>query len=73
MGAYPKRLHQHENQNRVCYDTVAEFSSVVRSEDSCEDMTSGEESLSSSLGSDSEGSYFPLHFHRQNRKQHTSY
>lgn len=36
------------------------------SEDSCEDvMSSGEESLSSSLGSDAEGQYFPLHLRRQ--------
>lgn len=32
------------------------------SEDSSEDMSSGEESLCSSLGSDAEGPYFPLHF-----------
>ncbi|XP_053195783.1 cyclin-G2 [Scomber japonicus] len=36
------------------------------SEDSCEDvMSSGEESLSSSLGSDAEGRYFPQHMCRQ--------
>ncbi|KAM7369370.1 hypothetical protein PAMP_013642 [Pampus punctatissimus] len=36
------------------------------SEDSCEDvMSSGEESLSSSLGSDAEGRFFPLHLRRQ--------
>ncbi|XP_068191051.1 cyclin-G2 [Antennarius striatus] len=36
------------------------------SEDSCEDMmSSGEESLSSSLGSDAEGPFFPLHLRRQ--------
>ncbi|KAF0031283.1 cyclin-G2 [Scophthalmus maximus] len=36
------------------------------SEDSCEDaMSSGEESLSSSLGSDAEGNYFPLHFRQK--------
>jgi len=39
------------------------------SEDSCEDMSSGEESLSSSLGSDAEGQYFPLHYRCQKHKQ----
>lgn len=40
--------------------------SPVCSEDSCEDgMSSGEESLSSSLGSDAEGPYFPLRLHKQ--------
>ncbi|XP_029920598.1 cyclin-G2 [Myripristis murdjan] len=34
------------------------------SEDSGEDMSSGEESLSSSLGSDGDGTYFPLHLRR---------
>ncbi|XP_058472755.1 cyclin-G2 [Solea solea] len=39
------------------------------SEDSCEDvMSSGEESLSSSLGSDAEGPYFPLHFQQKQRR-----
>ncbi|XP_034047666.1 cyclin-G2 isoform X1 [Thalassophryne amazonica] len=34
----------------------------IESEDSCEDMlSSGEDSLSSSLGSDAEGPFFPLH------------
>ncbi|KAL0963249.1 hypothetical protein UPYG_G00351680 [Umbra pygmaea] len=40
------------------------------SEDSCEDLSSGEESLSSSLGSDAEGPYFPLHFRCQSNKYH---
>ncbi|XP_042251982.1 cyclin-G2 [Thunnus maccoyii] len=41
------------------------------SEDSCEDvMSSGEESLSSSLGSDAGGRYFPLHLCRQKHRQH---
>ncbi|XP_075885452.1 cyclin-G2 [Nelusetta ayraudi] len=41
------------------------------SEDSSEDpMSSGEESLSSSLGSDAEGPYFPLHIRRQKHRQH---
>ncbi|KAM7393312.1 hypothetical protein PAMA_008118 [Pampus argenteus] len=41
------------------------------SEDSCEDvMSSGEESLSSSLGSDAEGRFFPLHLRCQKRRQH---
>ncbi|XP_063319764.1 cyclin-G2 [Pelmatolapia mariae] len=41
------------------------------SEDSCEDMmSSGEESLSSSLGSDAEGSFFPPHLRRQNQRQY---
>lgn len=43
----------------------------VYSEDSCEDMmSSGEESLSSSLGSDAEGSFFPPHLRRQNQRQY---
>ncbi|XP_013994423.1 cyclin-G2 [Salmo salar] len=45
------------------------------SEDSCEDMSSGEESLSSSLGSDAEGPYFPLYFlcqsNQRNKYHHT--
>ncbi|XP_046870839.1 cyclin-G2 [Hypomesus transpacificus] len=41
------------------------------SEDSCEDMSSGEESLSGSLGSDAEGPYFPLHFRCQKHKHQT--
>ncbi|XP_053267701.1 cyclin-G2 [Pleuronectes platessa] len=41
------------------------------SEDSCEDvMSSGEESLSSSLGSDAEGPYFPLHYRQQRDRGH---
>ncbi|XP_041825594.1 cyclin-G2 [Melanotaenia boesemani] len=41
------------------------------SEDSCEDvMSSGEESLSSSLGSDAEGPFFPLHLRRQKHHQY---
>ncbi|KAM6987160.1 cyclin-G2 [Aplochiton taeniatus] len=42
------------------------------SEDSCEDISSGEESLSSSLGSDAEGHYFPLHFRCQKQKHYAS-
>ncbi|KAA8584622.1 hypothetical protein FQN60_008407 [Etheostoma spectabile] len=43
---------------------------VVPDEDSCEDMmSSGEESLSSSLGSDAEGPFFPLHLRRQKQRQ----
>ncbi|XP_030625841.1 cyclin-G2 [Chanos chanos] len=42
------------------------------SEDSSEDLSSGEESLSSSLGSDAEGPYFPPCFCRQRQKPHTS-
>lgn len=41
------------------------------SEDWCEDMSSGEESLSSSLGSDAEGPYFPMHYRCQSRKPPT--
>ncbi|XP_026154037.1 cyclin-G2 [Mastacembelus armatus] len=41
------------------------------SEDSCEDvMSSGEESLSSSLGSDAEGPFFSLHHRHQTQRQH---
>ncbi|XP_047228431.1 cyclin-G2 [Girardinichthys multiradiatus] len=41
------------------------------SDDSCEDlMSSGEESLSSSLGSDAEGPFFPLHLRRQKHRQY---
>ncbi|KAM9793320.1 cyclin-G2 [Syngnathus typhle] len=40
------------------------------SEDSCEDMmSSGEESLSSSLGSDGEGPFFPAHLHHQHKRR----
>ncbi|XP_055035214.1 cyclin-G2 [Misgurnus anguillicaudatus] len=38
------------------------------SEDSSEDLSSGEESLSSSLGSDAEGPYFPPHFRSQRHR-----
>ncbi|KAM4719853.1 cyclin-G2 [Anableps anableps] len=41
------------------------------SEDSCEDVTSsGDESLSSSLGSDAEGPFFPLRRRRQTHRQY---
>nr|XP_061836726.1 cyclin-G2-like [Nerophis lumbriciformis] len=40
------------------------------SEDSCEDiMSSGEESLSSSLGSDAEGPFFPKHLLRHHKRR----
>ncbi|XP_054468018.1 cyclin-G2 [Anoplopoma fimbria] len=60
-------------QNLHSYRTVPELPTIPEgcwdeseSEDSCEDvMSSGEESLSSSLGSDTEGPYFPLHLRRQ--------
>ena len=39
------------------------------SEDWAEELSSGEESLSSSLGSDAEGPYFPVHFRNFARKQ----
>ncbi|XP_056146552.1 cyclin-G2 [Lampris incognitus] len=42
------------------------------SEDLCEEMSSGEESLSSSLGSDAEGPYFPFHLCGQKHHQHLS-
>ncbi|KAF7217718.1 cyclin-G2 [Nothobranchius furzeri] len=43
------------------------------SEDSCEDlMSSGEESLSSSLGSDAEGPFFPLHLCLQKHRPYFS-
>ncbi|XP_041914544.1 cyclin-G2 [Alosa pseudoharengus] len=41
------------------------------SEDWYEDVSSGEESLSSSLGSDAEGPYFPMHYRCQSRKTPT--
>lgn len=44
---------------------------VFCSEDWCDDMSSGEESLSSSLGSDAEGPYFPMHYRCQSRKNPT--
>ncbi|XP_029940237.1 cyclin-G2 isoform X2 [Salarias fasciatus] len=41
------------------------------SEDSCVDMlSSGEESLSSSLGSDAGGTFFPMHLRRQEHRQY---
>ena len=51
----------------VCNPLYADSTPLcVHSEDSCEDvMSSGEESLSSSLGSDAEGPYFPLHLRRK--------
>ncbi|XP_076850486.1 cyclin-G2 [Brachyhypopomus gauderio] len=39
------------------------------SEDWSEELSSGEESLSSSLGSDAEGPYFPAHFRRLGHRQ----
>ncbi|KAI4873902.1 hypothetical protein NFI96_026155 [Prochilodus magdalenae] len=41
----------------------------AESEDWAEELSSGEESLSSSLGSDAEGPYFPVHFRNFARKQ----
>lgn len=53
------------------WQCVSPFFLCLCSEDSCEDpMSSGEECLSSSLGSDAEGPYFPLHLHRQKHRQH---
>ncbi|TWW66895.1 cyclin-G2-like [Takifugu rubripes] len=60
-------------QNLHSYRNVPELPTIPEggwdeseSEDSSEDgMSSGEESLSSSLGSDAEGPYFPLHLHKQ--------
>lgn len=46
----------------ACWDEESE------SEDWYEDVSSGEESLSSSLGSDAEGPYFPMHYRCQRRK-----
>ncbi|XP_028829626.1 cyclin-G2 [Denticeps clupeoides] len=42
------------------------------SEDLSDDASSGEECLSSSLGSDAEGLYFPTHYCSKGRKAHTS-
>ncbi|KAM6975514.1 cyclin-G2 [Tautogolabrus adspersus] len=65
-------------QNLHSYRIVPELPTIPEgcwdeseSEDSCEDvMSSGEESLSSSPGSDAEGPYFPLHLRRQKHRQH---
>lgn len=65
-------------QNLHSYRSVPELPTIPEgcwdeseSEDSCEDMmSSGEESLSSSLGSDAEGSFFPPHLHRQKQRQY---
>lgn len=38
---------------------------LLSSEDWSEGLSSGEESLSSSLGSDAEGPYFPAHFQKK--------
>lgn len=62
-------------QNLHSYRSVPELPTIPEgcwdeseSEDSCEDiMSSGEESLSSSLGSDAEGHFFPLHLRCQKR------
>ncbi|XP_032395897.1 cyclin-G2 [Etheostoma spectabile] len=64
-------------QNLHSYRVVPELPTIPEgcwdeseSEDSCEDMmSSGEESLSSSLGSDAEGPFFPLHLRRQKQRQ----
>ncbi|XP_068429808.1 cyclin-G2 [Clinocottus analis] len=63
--------------NLHSYRTVPELPTIpegcwdeCESEDSCEDMSSGEESLSSSLGSDAEGPFFPLHLRHQEHCQH---
>ncbi|XP_034751761.1 cyclin-G2 [Etheostoma cragini] len=64
-------------QNLHSYRVVPELPTIPEgcwdeseSEDSCEDMmSSGEESLSSSLGSDAEGPFFPLHLRRQKHRQ----
>ncbi|XP_036443536.1 cyclin-G2 [Colossoma macropomum] len=42
------------------------------SEEWTEELSSGEESLSSSLGSDAEGPYFPAHFRKLARKQQSA-
>ncbi|XP_066567019.1 cyclin-G2 [Amia ocellicauda] len=42
------------------------------SEDSCEDMSCSEDSLSCSPGSDAEGPFFPKHFRYQAKQRHTS-
>lgn len=63
-------------QNLHSYRSVPELPTIPEgcwdeseSDDSCEDvMSSGEESLSSSLGSDAEGRFFPLHLRRQKRR-----
>lgn len=39
--------------------------SALSSEDWSEELSSGEESLSSSLGSDADGPYFPAHFKKK--------
>ncbi|XP_019967541.1 cyclin-G2 [Paralichthys olivaceus] len=65
-------------QNLHSYRSVPELPTIPEggwdeseSEDSCEDvMSSGEESLSSSPGSDAEGPFFPLHFRQQKQRQH---
>ncbi|XP_034457516.1 cyclin-G2 [Hippoglossus hippoglossus] len=65
-------------QNLHTYRSVPELPTIPEggwdeseSEDSCEDvMSSGEESLSSSLGSDAEGPYFPLHYRQQKDREH---
>ncbi|XP_062269090.1 cyclin-G2 isoform X1 [Platichthys flesus] len=65
-------------QNLHCSRSVPELPTIPEggwgeseSEDSCEDvMSSGEESLSSSLGSDAEGPYFPLHYRQQKDRGH---
>ncbi|XP_008322832.1 cyclin-G2 [Cynoglossus semilaevis] len=64
-------------QNLHSYRSVPELPTIPEggwdeseSEDSCEDMSSsGEESLSSSLGSDAEGQFFPLHYRRQKQRK----
>ncbi|KAL6097323.1 ccng2 [Pungitius sinensis] len=65
-------------QNLHSYRTVPGLPTIPEgcwdeseSEDSCEDMmSSGEESLSSSLGSDADGAFFPLHLRRPPPHRH---
>ncbi|XP_029371293.1 cyclin-G2 isoform X2 [Echeneis naucrates] len=61
-------------QNLHSYRSVPELPTIPElgwDESKSEDaMSSGEESLSSSLGSDAEGPFFPLHFRCQKHHQH---
>lgn len=51
--------------NAVSVTCVCVSLSPLSSEDWSEELSSGEESLSSSLGSDAGGPYFPAHFQKK--------
>ena len=59
------------SQSLLSFISLTAFLSLF-SEEWTEELSSGEESLSSSLGSDAEGPYFPVHFRKLARKQQSA-